>query len=72
MKTIKYTVDMRLNPHDKHAVLVPCMLPWSEENEALAKGMAYDGEISIEEIDDPVPVQEPTTDEILNALLGVE
>lgn len=72
MKVILYTVDMRLNPQDEHQVLVPSMMPWSEENEALARELAYDGEISVVEMDDPTPVQEPTTDEVVNALLGVE
>ena len=41
-----------------------------EANYAIAEKEAYNGEIIVEEI--PDPVTEPTTDDILNAMLGVE
>ena len=46
-------------------------LSWSEENEEIAKAEAYNGEYTIEDDGRPEPVAEPTTDEILNAMLGV-
>ena len=41
-------------------------------NYAIAEKEAYNGEITVEDDGEPDPVQEPTTDDILNALLGVE
>ena len=41
-----------------------------EANFALAKSLAYNGEVTVEEVEDEA--KEPTTDEILNAMLGVE
>ena len=41
-----------------------------EANYAVAEKEAYNGEITVE--DAPDPVAEPTTDDILNAMLGVE
>ena len=40
-------------------------------NYAIAEKEAYNGEITVEDDGEPEPVQEPTTDDILNALLGV-
>lgn len=42
-----------------------------EANYAIAEKEAY-GEITVEDDGEPEPVAEPTTDDILNALLGVE
>lgn len=42
---------------------------WSEANEEIAKQEAYKGEYTVEEVSEPVA--EPTTDDILNAMLGV-
>lgn len=39
-------------------------------NYAIAEKEAY-GEITVEDDGEPEPVQEPSTDDILNALLGV-
>lgn len=44
---------------------------WNETNEEIAKREAYNGEYTIEDDGMPEPVAEPTTDEILNAMLGV-
>lgn len=44
---------------------------WNETNEEIAKREAYNGEYTIEDDGRPEPVVEPTTDEILNAILGV-
>lgn len=43
----------------------------NEANEEIAKREAYNGEYAIEDDGQPEPVAEPTTDEILNAMLGV-
>lgn len=42
-----------------------------DANYAIAEKEAY-GEITVEDDGQPEPAQEPTTDDILNALLGVE
>ena len=42
---------------------------WSPEREEYIKGIAYNGEYTIE--DDGKPEPEPSIDEVLNALLGV-
>lgn len=46
-------------------------MPWSEFNENIAKTEAVNGEYEIYDDGQPGPVVEPTTDEILNAMLGV-
>lgn len=43
-------------------------MPWSAENEARAKVEAYNGEYTIEDDGKTAP---ETTDDVLNALLGV-
>lgn len=50
--------------------LMPVILGWSEANEEIARREAYNGQYTIED-DEEIVVAEPTTDEILNALLGV-
>ena len=45
-------------------------MPWSESNEEIAKKEAYNGEYTI--VDDGCPEPDTTTtDNVLNALLGV-
>ena len=46
-------------------------MPWSESSESIAKMEALNGEYEIYDDGQPEPVVEPTTDEILNAMLGV-
>lgn len=46
-------------------------MTWSETNEAIAGREACNGEYTIEEDGQPEPAAEPTTDEVINALLGV-
>ncbi len=46
-------------------------MPYTEYSEEIAKKEAYNGEYTIEDDGQPEPVVEPTTDDILNALLGV-
>ena len=42
-----------------------------EKNLSIVKREAYNGEYTIEDDGEPEPTQEPTTDDVLNALLGV-
>ena len=44
---------------------------WNETNEEIAKQEAYNGEYTIEDDGQPEPDVEPTTEELLNAMLGV-
>lgn len=59
------------NP-DIEQIFSDVTLGWNEANEEIAKKEAYKGEYTIEDDGQPEPVVEPTTDDILNALLGVE
>ena len=65
MKWIKY----KFCPAD--GILVDKAMGWNEINEETAKHEAYHGEYTIEDDGQPEPVAEPTTDDILNAMLGV-
>lgn len=51
-------------------ILLPKELPYTEENIAIAEDEAYNGEYFIEDDGRPEVIQE-TTDDVLNALLGV-
>ena len=53
-------------------IILDKSMTWNEVNEETAKREAYNGEYTIEDDGQPEPVVEPTTDDILNALLGVE
>ncbi len=52
-------------------VEIRCTAANFEANYAIAEKEAY-GEITVEDDGEVDPAQEPTTDDILNALLGVE
>lgn len=76
MKIIKYNLCAGANHGTEEApqgeeILFPVLMPWSEANEEIAKQEAYNGEYTIEDNGQPEPVVEPTTDDILNAMLGV-
>ena len=49
----------------------PVEMGWNEVNEEIAKREADEGKCTIDEIEIDEPVVEPTADEILNAMLGV-
>lgn len=51
-------------------ILLPKELPYTEENIAIAEDEAYNGEYFIEDDGRPEVIRE-TTDDVLNALLGV-
>jgi hypothetical protein len=52
-------------------VKIKCAAENFEANYAIAEKEAYNGEITVEDDGEPEPAKEPTTDDILNALLGV-
>ena len=76
MKILKYNLCTHVNRGTKEEpkmeeILFPVTMGWNEANEEIAKKEAYNGEYTIEDDGQPEPVAEPTTDEILNAMLGV-
>lgn len=75
MKNIKYNLCSRVNLGTEEQPkieenLFPVTMPYSEANEAIAKAEAYNGEYTIEDDGEPEP-DTTTTDDVLNALLGV-
>ena len=73
-KIIKYQLCNRINRGTEEEplwedVLYPIEMGWNEANEAIAQKEAYNGEYTIED-DDIEQVIEPSTSEILDALLG--
>ena len=52
-------------------IFIEKSMGWNEANEEIAKAEAYNGEYTIEDDGQPEPEQSLTTDDILNALLGV-
>lgn len=76
MKVIKYQLMKEVNhgteeQPDIHQIFSDVSMGWNEANEELAKREAYNGEYTIEDDGEPEPTQEQTTDDVLNALLGV-
>lgn len=76
MKIIKYNFCARINHGTEDVpvwedVLSPVEMGWNEANEEIAKREAYNGEYTIEDDGQPETEQPITTDDILNALLGV-
>lgn len=71
MKKIKYEI-YQSTTEEGVDITITKEMPWSEVNEENAKQEAYKGEYEIFDDGEPDPAQEPTTDDILNALLGVE
>lgn len=76
MKVLKYRLMTEANngteeQPDIQQIFSDVSLGWSEANEETAKREAYNGEYTIEDDGEPEPTQEPTTDDVLNALLGV-
>ena len=75
MKKIRYVLCTEVNhgtleDPDIEQIFSPVKMSWSEINEEIAKREAYNGEYTIE--DDGVPeLDTATTDDVLNALLGV-
>ena len=77
MKWIKYeriTGQRNTGTEEKPVledILEPKMISYCEANEEIAKREAYNGEYEIVDDGQPEPVAEPSTDDILNAMLGV-
>ena len=72
MKKIVYKVLGKTTAEDVEAeVLCGVERPYSEAYEEIAKDEAYNGEYTIEDDGQPEPEQPITTDDVLNALLGV-
>ena len=76
MKKIKYKICTHVNHSTEEnpqieEIFYPVEIPYSEANEAIAQREAYNGEYTIEDDGQPEP-DNSTTDDVLNALLGVE
>ena len=74
MKVLKYRLMTEVNrgtdeQPDIQQIFCYKSMTWSEANEEIAKREAYNGEVTVEDI--PDIETEPTTDDVLNALLGV-
>lgn len=52
-------------------IILDKTISYSEANEEIAKRESHNGEYTIEDDGLPTPEAEPTTDNILNAMLGV-
>lgn len=68
MKVIKYNLCTRINHGTEDAprweeILYPVSMGLNEENEAIAKAEAHNGEYTIEDDGEPEPAAEPTPDE---------
>ncbi len=74
-KIIKYNLCTKINHGTAEEpqideIFYPITMTWNEANEEIAKREAYNGEYTIE--DDGMPAPETaSTDDVLNALLGV-
>lgn len=76
MKIIKYKICTKANlgTEDNPKIeekFSDVTMPWSEANEEIAKKEAYNGEYEIVDDGQPEPEAQATTDDVLNALLGV-
>ena len=58
------------NP-DIEQIFLDVTMGWNESNEEIAKKEAYNGEYEIVDDGQPEPEAVETTDDVLNALLGV-
>ena len=75
MKIIKYNLCAKVNYGTAddpvfEETLYAVSMPWSEANEEIAKAEAHNGEYIIED-DGQAEPDTTTTDDVLNALLGV-
>ena len=76
MKIIKYNLCTRINHGTEEnpqieEILSPVTMGWNEANEHIAGKEAYKGEYTVEDDGQPEPEAVETTDDVLNALLGV-
>ncbi len=75
MKILKYNLCTCVNHGTEEEpkiveILSPVTMGWNEVNEETAKKEAYNGEYTIEDDGKPEP-DTTSTDDVLNALLGV-
>lgn len=66
-KVIKYFRCIEENEKN----LIPVEMGWNEGNEEIAKREAHKGEYTIEDDRQPEPATEVSTDDVLDAMLGV-
>ena len=76
-KVLKYYHCIKLNNGTEEKpvfvdLLSPVTMGWNEVNEEIAKKEAYNREYTIVDEGRAEPMAEPTTDDVLNALLGVK
>lgn len=76
-KIIKYQYCSKVNHGTEESpvweeILSNVEMGWNETNEEIAKREAYKGEYTIEDDGQPEPEAVETTDDVLNALLGVK
>lgn len=76
MKVIKYNLCTKINHGTEdepqiEEVLSAVTMGWNEGNEAIAAKEAHNGVYEIVDDGTPDPETEPTTDDIINAMLGV-
>lgn len=78
MKWLKYTfrtvvtdADMEGNETQRE-IFTEAQVPDNEQGRVMAENESWDGIITPYDDGEPDPVAEPTTEDILNALLGVE
>lgn len=70
MRKICFSMRVYRTPLDEIGFVSPMWIPYSTETDIeWAKEHSVDGEITIEEVPDPKASE--TTDDVLNALLGV-
>ncbi len=66
-KVIKYN----LCTNENEQTLIPVEMGWNEINEEIAKREAYKGEYTIEDDGQPEHETDASSDDVLNAMLGV-
>lgn len=66
-KVIKYFRCIEENEEN----LIPVEMGWNEVNEEIAKREAHKGEYTIEDDGQPEPATKVSTDDVLDAMLGV-
>lgn len=77
MKILRYFTECKMLSTDENGdavsstALCEVETPWSEENGEIAKKEAHNGEYTIEDDGQPELETEASTDDVLNAMLGV-
>ena len=77
MKILRYFTECKILSTDENGdavsstALCEVETPWSEANGEIAKKEAHNGEYTIEDDGQPELETEASTDDVLNAMLGV-